>query len=175
MTDPGAAPNAVVVLIGAPGAGKTRTGKRVARILELPFIDTDRVIVQQHGPIPAIFEQFGEPYFRAVERDAVAESLRQRAVVSLGGGAVLDPRTRDDLVGLPVVQLTTSVSAIASRIGDGRRPLLKDGTAAWEALVAARQPIYDAVASITIDTSRLPIDGVASRVAEWLRSTPETS
>lgn len=175
MTDLTAAPCAVVVLVGAPGAGKTRTGKRVARILGLPFIDTDRVISRDHGPIPAIFEQFGEPYFRALERDAVAASLRERAVVSLGGGAVLSQRTRDDLAGLPVVQLTTSVEAIASRIGDGRRPLLKDGTAAWEALVATRQPIYDAVAALTIDTSRSSIDAVASRVADWVRSRPESA
>ena len=162
-----------MVLIGAPGAGKTRTGKRVARLLGVPFVDSDREIVREHGPIPAIFEQFGEPYFRALERDAVAASVRQYAVVALGGGAVLDPRTRDDLAGLPVVQLTTSVEAIASRIGDGRRPLLKDGTAAWEALVASRQGVYDAVASFTIDTSRTPVDAVATTVADWVRSAVE--
>ena len=164
-----------MVLIGAPGAGKTRTGKRVARILELPFIDTDKRIVAEHGPIPAIFESAGEPRFRELERAAVEVALRERAVVSLGGGAVLDLQTRADLAGLPVVQLTTSVEAIAARIGDGRRPLLKDGTAAWEALVAARQPIYDELADLTIDTSRDSIDTVADRVADWVRHRPEHS
>jgi len=165
--------SAVVVLIGAPGAGKTRTGKRVARILGLPFVDTDKRIVAVHGPIPALFEQHGEPRFRELERQAVQAALLEHAVVSLGGGAVLDLDTRADLEPLPVVQLTTSVEAIASRIGDGRRPLLKDGTAAWEALVAARAPIYDALADLTIDTSRMPIDAVAERVADWVRHRPE--
>jgi len=167
----GASP--VVVLIGAPGAGKTRTGKRVARILGLPFIDTDKRIVAEHGPIPALFEQQGEPRFRELEREAVQAALLEHAVVSLGGGAVLDLDTRADLASVPVVQLTTSVEAIAARIGDGRRPLLKDGTAAWEALVAARAPIYDALADLTIDTSRMPIDAVAERVADWVRQRPE--
>ena len=72
-----------MVLIGAPGAGKTRTGKRVARLLGVPFVDSDREIVREHGPIPAIFEHFGEPYFRALERDAVAASVRQYAVVAM--------------------------------------------------------------------------------------------
>lgn len=170
MTGPA---SAVVVLIGAPGAGKTRTGKRVARILGLPFVDTDKRIVAEHGPIPAIFEQHGEPRFRELERQAVQAALLEHAVVSLGGGAVLDLDTRADLEPLPVVQLTTSVEAIASRIGDGRRPLLNDGTAAWEALVAARAPIYDALADLTIDTSRMPIDAVAERVADWVRHRPE--
>ena len=170
MTGPA---SAVVVLIGAPGAGKTRTGKRVARILGLPFVDTDKRIVAVHGPIPALFEQHGEPRFRELERQAVQAALLEHAVVSLGGGAVLDLDTRADLEPLPVVQLTTSVEAIASRIGDGRRPLLKDGTAAWEALVAARAPIYDALADLTIDTSRMPIDAVAERVADWVRHRPE--
>ena len=170
MTGPA---SAVVVLIGAPGAGKTRTGKRVARILGLPFVDTDKRIVAEHGPIPALFEQHGEPRFRELERQAVQAALLEHAVVSLGGGAVLDLDTRADLEPLPVVQLTTSVEAIASRIGDGRRPLLKDGTAAWEALVAARAPIYDALADLTIDTSRMPIDAVAERVADWVRHRPE--
>ena len=164
---------AVVVLIGAPAAGKTRTGKRVARILGLPFIDTDKRIVAEHGAIADLFERHGEPHFRALEREAVAAALREKAVVSLGGGAVLDPGTRAALVGLPVVQLTTTAEAVSARIGDGKRPLLTDGTAAWEALVAARRPIYDAVATITIDTSRTPIDAVAERVADWVREREE--
>lgn len=165
-----AAPRAAVVLIGAPGAGKTRAGKRVARLLGLPFIDTDKRIVAEHGPIAALFAEHGEPRFRALERAAVAAALREGAVVSLGGGAVLDPDTRADLAGLPVVLLTTTVEAVSARIGDGKRPLLKDGPAAWEALVRARRPLYESLATMTIDTSRQPIDRVAEVVADWVRA-----
>lgn len=161
---------AVVVLIGAPGAGKTRTGKRVARLLEVPFIDTDKRIVAEHGPIAAIFEQHGEPHFRALERATVAQALQERAVVTLGGGAVLDADTQADLEGLPVVQLTVCADAVEQRIRDGKRPLVASGIQAWEALVAARQPIYDRLSQLTIDTSNVPLDSVAARITDWLET-----
>ncbi len=168
---------AVVVLIGAPGAGKTKTGKRVARALGVPHIDTDKVITQAHGPVTEIFATHGEARFRELEREAVAEALEQDAVVSLGGGAVLDPRTREALRGRPVVQLTVSKSGILERLAEAgpeaieKRPLLRDGgPEAWERLVAARQSIYDEVATTTIDTSHRPFDVVAEEVLAWLRS-----
>jgi shikimate kinase len=161
-------PGAVVVLIGAPGAGKTRTGKRVARLLDVPLVDTDKRIVAEHGPIAEIFETYGEPHFRRLERDEVVRALGERAVVTLGGGAVLDPATQADLASHRVVQLTVSARAVEARIAGGKRPLVKDGIAAWEKLVAARQPIYDRLSQLTIDTSRQPLDRVARRIAEWL-------
>ncbi len=161
-------PGAVVVLIGAPGAGKTRTGKRLARLLDVPIVDTDKRIVEQHGPIADIFEAYGEQHFRALERAEVARALAEHAVVTLGGGAVLDPATQADLASHRVVQLTVTPEAVESRIAGTKRPLVKDGIAAWSALVAARQPIYDRLAQLTIDTSHAPLDGVAGRIADWL-------
>ena len=166
MTDDGA----VVVLIGAPGAGKTRTAKRVARRLELPVIDTDKTIVAEHGPIAGIFAEHGEPHFRALERAAVQRALAERAVVSLGGGAVLDPGTQADLAGRRVVQLTMTPEAAALRVTDPKRPLSSDPEA-WARLVAARQPIYDRLAGLTIDTSSQPLDRVAQQIVDWLEST----
>ncbi|MBX3099851.1 MAG: shikimate kinase [Salinibacterium sp.] len=159
---------AVVVLIGAPGAGKTRTGKRLARLLDVPLIDTDRRIVESHGPIAEIFEKYGEPHFREIERDVVAAALREEAIVTLGGGAVLDPATQALLSELRVVQLTVSPEAVEARIAGGKRPLVKDGIGAWRALVQARQPIYDRLSQLTIDTSRRPLEGVARKIADWL-------
>lgn len=161
-------PGAVVVLIGAPGAGKTRTGKRLARLLDVPIVDTDKRIVEQHGPIADIFAAYGEQHFRALERAEVARALTEHAVVTLGGGAVLDPATQADLASHRVVQLTVTPEAVESRIAGTKRPLVKDGIEAWSALVAARQPIYDRLAQLTIDTSHAPLDGVAGRIADWL-------
>ena len=161
---------AVVVLIGAPGAGKTRTGKRLARLLDVPLIDTDSRIVQSHGPIATLFETHGEPHFRALERDAVAQALGETAVVTLGGGAVLDPGTQALLADHRVVQLTVSPEAVEARIAGGKRPLVKDGIGAWIALVEQRQPIYDRLAQLTIDTSHRPLTGVAKDIAEWLET-----
>jgi shikimate kinase len=159
---------AVVVLIGAPGSGKTRTGKRVARLLRVPFIDTDKRIVAAHGAIADIFAVQGEQHFRALERAEVVAALAERAVVTLGGGAVLDAATQADLAGRRVVQLTVAPAAVESRIAGGKRPLLKDGIGAWAALVAARQPIYDRLSQLSIDTSRQPLDRVAKQIADWL-------
>lgn len=160
----------VLVLIGAPGAGKTRLGKRVARILKEPFIDTDRRIVLRHGPIAQIFAGRGEQHFRRVERIEVARALAERAVVSLGGGAVLDPDTQRELADLPVVLVTVSAEAVASRIGD-KRPLLRaGGVEAWERLVASRRETYERLASRSWDTSSRPIDAIAEEIADWVRN-----
>lgn len=157
-----------VVLIGAPGAGKTRTGRRLARLLQLPFIDTDRLIVERHGVIADIFSEHGESHFRALERAVVAEALCENAVVTLGGGAVLDPQTQTELAGHPVVQLTVSARAVEARISGGKRPLLVGGVAAWQALVDSRQPLYDRLSQLCIDTSSQPLDRVAQHIANWL-------
>lgn len=159
----------LVVLIGPPAAGKTRVGKRVARILDAPFIDTDRVIAAQHGPIPAIFAERGEAAFREIEAAAVAESLQQRAVVSLGGGAVMTPSVAAGLASAPVVLLTISAEAAAERLDPESRPLVREGISAWVDLVASRMPTYAALAAATWDTSSRPIDRIAEEIAEWTR------
>lgn len=161
-----------VVLIGAPGAGKTRTGRRVARLLGVPFVDTDKRIVAANGPIAEIFARYGEPHFRTLERNEVAKALTENAVVTLGAGAVLSPETQALLAGHRVVQLTVKPEAVAVRIADGKRPLLANGVDAWEVLVASRQPIYDRLSQHSIDTSRRPLDGVATEIVTWLKENP---
>jgi len=161
-----------IVFIGPMGAGKTSIGKRVARGLRLPFIDTDRVIVNENGPIPNIFAEHGEQHFRALERAAVEEALATSAVVSLGGGAVLDSDTRTDLAAHRVVYLTVSPGTVASRIRDANRPLVAgdDPVGAWERIFAARRPLYEEVADVTFDTSCGPIANVATAVLDWLKA-----
>lgn len=149
------------------GAGKTKIGKRVARALDVRFIDTDKVIVADHGPITEIFETQGEPAFRALERNAVATALKETAVISLGGGAVLDPDTQRDLDGLTVVLLTVTAEAVAARIRTDKRPLLKNGTGDWQRIYDERRAIYERLATITYDTSSEPIEDIADRIAAW--------
>jgi shikimate kinase len=158
---------AIVVIIGAPGSGKTKAGKKLAKILDVPLIDTDKVIVASHGPIPELFTEFGEEYFREREREAVANALLEPAVVTLGGGAVLNLATRADLTAHRVVQLTMSKAAARLRIVGSKRPLAKNADE-WEKLVEARRPIYDELSSLTIDTSLKPMEKVAREIADWL-------
>jgi shikimate kinase len=157
-----------VVLIGPPGSGKTKLGKRVARHLGLAFIDTDKVVVAEHGSIASIFETHGEPHFRAIERRAVSEALGSNAVVSLGGGAILDPETQADLSGHRVALITVQASAVARRITGSKRPLVSS-LESWVALVESRRDIYERLADRTWDTSSLPLDGIAVEIAQWAK------
>lgn len=161
-------PTPLVTLIGAPGSGKTKVGKRVARMLGIPFVDTDKRIVAEHGPIADIFEQHGEAHFRRLERAAVVAALSEPAVLSVGGGAVIDADTRADLADRRVARLTVSAEAVASRITGGKRPLLGAGVEAWTALVERRREFYEAVESRVWDTSSRPIDLIAEEIATWV-------
>lgn len=163
-----------VVLIGPMGSGKTKIGRRVARALDVPFVDTDTRIVDDHGAISLIFEQHGEDRFREIERDVVAAALREQAVVSLGGGAILDQRTRDDLADKTVVFLTVTAEAVMARINSDKRPLLKDGTHVWQRIFDERRDIYESLATTTFDTSHGRISEIAGDVVEWLRWSART-
>jgi shikimate kinase len=158
-----------LVFIGPMAAGKTKVGRLVARALDVPFIDTDTRIVAEHGPIRKIFERHGEAYFRDLERQAVADALGERAVVSLGGGAVLDAETQAALARCAVVYLSVSAQAVEARLSGGKRPLLRDGIADWKRIYSERRPIYEALASIRFDTSHRPLDAIADDVVTWTK------
>ena len=159
-----------LVFIGPMASGKSKIGRRVARTLRVPFIDTDKDIVAAHGPITEIFARHGEEHFRALERAAVAAALhRQRAIVSLGGGAVLDPATRADLRRATVVSLSTTAEAVRNRTKNAKRPLLAAGPDAWQQIYDERRPLYEALASIHFDTSTRPVDAIAADIVKWVR------
>ncbi|MBF4576511.1 shikimate kinase [Frondihabitans sp. VKM Ac-2883] len=162
-----------VVLIGPMGAGKTSVGRRVAKRLGRAFVDTDKEIVKEHGPIPALFELLGEPGFRELERGAVASALAGTVVVSLGGGAVLDEGTRARLRDERVVLLTVTPEAVESRIRGSDRPLLHHGgIAAWKRIAAERAPIYASLADLTLDTSNRPLSHVVDDIVAWVETEP---
>lgn len=163
-----AEPRALVVFIGAPASGKSKIAKRVAALLGAERIDTDKEIVATHGAISEIFATHGESAFRALERTAVQQALAERAVVSLGGGAVIDPDTQSDLEAAHVVLLTVTEEAVAERIGGDKRPLLTGGIDAWKRLVAERAPIYEKLADASWDTSSGDLDGIAQEIAQWI-------
>jgi shikimate kinase len=159
-----------VVLIGPMGAGKTRVGKRVAALLQTGFIDTDRLVVAENGPIAKIFAEHGEPRFRELERAAVQRALAGDSVVSLGGGAVLDSRTLADLNEHRVVYLTVSARAVEGRLGDGKRPLIRDGISDWQRIFEERRALYEEVADLEVDTSHRGYDSIAEEVAAWAQT-----
>jgi len=157
------------------GTGKSTVGRLLARRLGWAFVDTDRLVEQAAGKsIPDIFAQDGEPAFRELERRAVEQALAaSRAVISLGGGAVLDPATRDILgVRGVTVWLKADVAICAARaVGEGR-PLLqgKDPEAMLSRIWDQRRALYAEVADLAIDTGPLEPAGVVERILEEIGS-----
>jgi shikimate kinase len=160
-----------LVLVGAPGAGKTTVGLAVAERLGRGFADVDAVIVQRAGkPIAEIFADDGEEAFRALEEQVTAELLDRPGVLALGGGAVLSPRTRAALRGRRVVWLRVGLTAAVKRVGmDTARPLLLGNVRGrLLALLNERAPLYAEVATEVIDTDELAPTEVAQRIASGL-------
>lgn len=158
-----------IVLIGPPASGKTKIGREVSRTLGEPFVDTDSLITQRWGPIPEIFAEHGEPWFREREAEVIEQALTEPGVLSLGGGAVITESSRVALRGHPVALLMISEEAVSHRVADStKRPLLTDGVESWKRLVEARMPWYRECAEVEVDVShRQPAD-VASELVSWL-------
>lgn len=153
-------------------AGKTSLGKRVARELGVPFVDSDALIVREHGPITEFFETHGEDEFRRVEAEIIAGELASRGtrILALGGGAVLAESTRRLLADHPVVLLVTTQEAVLRTANLARRPLLRDDPNAWGRIFEARKPLYEEVADITFRTDRATKEQLVRQVAQWARS-----
>jgi shikimate kinase len=164
-----------VVLVGPPGAGKTTIGQALAAALEVGFHDTDTAIEADQGcSISDIFVLEGEPAFRALERAEVARSLgAERGVVALGGGAPMDPETREALEGHVVVFLDVAIADAAKRVGfDGSRPLLAiNPRASWTKLMNERRPTYESVATHRVDTAARAVADIVEEIVGRLQAS----
>lgn len=162
----------VVVLVGAPGAGKTTVGRLLADRLGVTFRDTDEDVEAAAGmPVSDIFIESGEEAFRELERVAVRQALADHdGVLALGGGAVLDPGTRELLRDHPVVHLVVSSPAAVKRVGMARdRPLLVGAPRAQlAALLKARTPLYEEVSRVVVATEDRTPEEVADAVLKSL-------
>lgn len=136
-----------IFLCGFMGCGKTTVGKKLAKNINVPFIDMDDYIVKsENKTIPEIFTQFGEPYFRHLEAAAITNlSTINGAVVATGGGALLNPDTSNLAKSSGyVIFINTSFERCYQRIkGDKNRPLvMKNSRAELLNLYKNRKLIY---------------------------------
>lgn len=159
-----------IVLIGPMGVGKTTIGKKLAKRLSLEFVDTDALIIQKHGEIPAIFESEGESVFRSYEEQALREALSEVRVIATGGGAVLSGTNQRLLENATVIYLSTSGLHMKSRLENGNRPLLKNGIADWKAIYEERKPLYERLATFEIDTSAAGLGKTLDDICEKLET-----
>jgi shikimate kinase len=160
------------VLVGPPGSGKTTVGELVAKERDVAFRDTDHDVEARAGkPISDIFIEDGEESFRAMEAVAVDAALGEHdGVLALGGGAVLDPATRERLRGQHVVFLDVGLTDAAQRVGFARnRPLLVvNPRAELKRMLDARRPLYLEVATATVATDGRTPEEVAADVLATL-------
>jgi shikimate kinase len=163
-----------VVLVGMMGAGKSSVGRRLAKALNLPFVDADAEIEKAAGmSISDIFTKHGEPEFRSGERRVVSRLLdEQPAVIATGGGAWMDESTREKVSARGVsVWLKAEVDVLLKRVKKrGGRPLLKAGDPeqVLRDLLTQREPVY-ARADVTVISREVPHETMVSETLEQLR------
>jgi shikimate kinase len=161
----------IVYLVGMPGSGKSTVGVELAGRFGVPFVDLDqRIEVDAGMPVARIFEERGEPSFRALEADALrAASVHDPSVVACGGGIVLEPANRIVLRNTGIaVYLDVPLERIKARVTPGTdRPLIRQ-EGDLERLLAAREPLYREFAAHVVDASGPPGE-VADAIVEELR------
>lgn len=171
----------LILLVGPRGSGKSTVGPALARLLGWGFADADELVESSAGKsIADIFKAEGEPGFRDRESAALAEvCAKPNHVVATGGGVVLREANRELLKRSGFVAwLTVTPDVAFSRMTAdpttaGRRPNLTaaGGLAELRELIAAREPLYRAVADFTCDTAgRSPDEAAAAILTAWTNS-----
>ena len=164
-----------VVLIGPPGAGKSTIGKALAKEIATEFIDSDSEIERITGKkISDIFVEEGEAVFRKTEVEVVTALLDGfEGVIALGGGAPINTQIQEALTGVdfPVIFIDVSISQAANRIGFNKdRPLLLiNPRQQWMNLMSERRPIYEKLASQTVNSDSQKPHEVAKLISEKLK------
>jgi len=176
MNESGALPKNIV-LIGFMGSGKSTVGRELHHRLGYPLVDMDHVIEQRAGkPVAAIFADDGEEVFREMETtllEELGDPAAPRRIISTGGGVVGRAMNRDllRLLGY-VVWLHAPVHVILDRTSRNRdRPLLQTENPAERiaALMEVRDPLYDEVAHLKVDTADLDCAELATGILESAR------
>lgn len=167
-----------VVLVGMMGVGKSSVGKRLATLLDCPFVDADEEIERSAAmTIPEIFETYGEDYFRDGERRVIARLMTEHRgciVIATGGGAFVNAETRALILEKAVtIWLDSEVDTLVERTArKDNRPLLRDGDPreVLAQLRTTRAPFYSQ-APIHVMSCSGPhvqtINKVLQELAQW--------
>lgn len=170
-----------VVLVGMMGSGKSSTGRRLAKSLNIGFVDLDQRIEARSGrSIREIFASGGEGEFRDLELEELRAALDEpdSSVIAAGGGIVVREAARALLERADeVIWLRADVDVLADRVSHGRehRPLVDgDPKVRLATLLAEREELYRAVATAVVEVGSCPLNEVVARI-EAVVSTPSSS
>ena len=161
-----------------PGVGKSTVGREIAKRLDLPFADCDKVIERDVGySIASLFESQGEQAFRDLESRTLVSLVDQGpSVIATGGGTVLRDANRELLRSRTrCVYLQAAPAFLWKRLRrDRRRPLLQvaDPKARLYELSDAREPLYRDTATIVLNVESLPFDRIVDSVLARLDAEP---
>ncbi len=160
---------AQLILVGAPASGKTSAGRLVAERLQVPFTDTDELLADALGlSLAEAWVSLPAQQILDVETALCTAALANPGIVALGSRAVAEPRLRALLGGRQVIWLQVSATRLTRRLG--MTGLGMDALAAirrqMDALLQQREPWYEEVATLRLDTDRLDIAAVADRVGQ---------
>ena len=155
-----------IIFVGPMGAGKSTLAKKLAKQLGRDFVDTDRLIEAEHGPITEIFDSKGESHFRELETAAFETAIDTAGVVATGGGVVLSSNNRELMKRGVVVFLDTTQDAVVGRVNLEKRPLLKNNPDRWQEIYDQRLALYREVADIEVFTGTRPIKDLLAEISE---------
>ena len=174
--------NRHLVLIGYRGTGKTTVAQHLAAALTVPWVDADQELTRRAGrSISQIFAEDGEPTFRRLESETLAEVLAgQPSVIATGGGVILSAANRQRLAEAGwIVWLRATPEAIYDRLhGDsstaGMRPALtaRGGREEIVELLAVRSPLYAELADQMVDTDNKTPESIAAEILAKLGLSP---
>ena len=164
-----------IFLIGPMGAGKSTIGRELADRLHLEFFDSDQEIERRTGAdIAWVFDLEGEEGFRKREETVIEDlSLMQGIVLATGGGSVISDQIRNHLSarGIVVYLETTIDKQVARTQRDRRRPLLQtseEPRTVLENLAVERNPLYEEIADVIVQTDDQSAKIVANKIVERL-------
>lgn len=177
--------NRHIVLVGMTASGKTSVANEIARRLHIASLDTDDMVQRHDGrSVREIFAQDGEVVFRQLETRALNDALSERkpTVIAVAAGAVTVEANRDRLADAgrrgraDIVWLRCEVSALVSRVeAEGHRPLLDDDAAGTlQQMASTRTPLYQSVATHSIDTRGHDIAEVADLIIDLVTTESAT-
>ncbi|MCW5952961.1 MAG: hypothetical protein KIT69_11965 [Propionibacteriaceae bacterium] len=163
-----------LILVGAPAAGKTEVGRLVAERLRVSFTDTDELLTQKLGlSLPEAWASLPARQIVELETELCLDALDSPGIIALGSQAVAEPRLRARLAGRRVVWLRVSSTQLTRRLG---MTALGMGTLAairlrMDGLLQQREPWYEEVATLRLDTDRLDVAAVADQVGQAWEGT----